>query len=87
MMAGRGLGKLIASVRAIEIKQGSQINAPIAVLIRLMITPMMMKVDSSSLKNVGRRPAGLLVTLFINWLPKPFSRALLAEAFFRVRRR
>jgi len=49
-----------------------------------MITPMMMKVDFSSVKNVGRRPAGLLVTLFINWVVKPFSMALLAWAFFRV---
>jgi ACR3 family arsenite transporter len=48
-----------------------------------MITPMMMKVDFSSVKNVGRRPAGLLVTLFINWVVKPFSMALLAWLFFR----
>lgn len=88
MAAGIGLGKLLpsaaAGVRSIEFGKGSQINAPIAVLIWLMITPMMMKVDFSSLKNVGRRPAGLLVTLFINWLVKPFSMALLAWAFFRV---
>jgi ACR3 family arsenite transporter len=49
-----------------------------------MITPMMMKVDFSSVKNVGKRPVGLLVTLFINWVVKPFSMALLAWAFFRV---
>ena len=57
MVAGIGLGKLlpgaIASVRGIEFVKGSQINAPIAVLIWLMITPMMMKVDFSSVKNVG----------------------------------
>src|SRR5450631_1339391 len=88
MAAGIGLGKLlpgaVAGLRGIEFGKGSQINAPIAVLIWLMITPMMMKVDFSSVKNVGRRPAGLLVTLFINWLVKPFSMALLAWAFFRV---
>jgi arsenite transporter len=87
MAAGIGLGKLlpgaIAGLRGIEFGKGSQINAPIAVLIWLMITPMMMKVDFSSVKNVGRRPAGLLVTLFINWVVKPFSMALLAWAFFR----
>jgi len=87
MVAGIGLGKLlpgaVASVRGLEFGQGSQINAPIAVLIWLMITPMMMKVDFSSVKNVGRRPAGLLVTLFINWVVKPFSMALLAWLFFR----
>jgi arsenite transporter len=88
MVAGVGLGKLlpaaVAGLRAIEFRKGSQINAPIAVLIWLMITPMMMKVDFSSVKNVGRRPVGLLVTLFINWVVKPFSMALLAWAFFRV---
>src|SRR5665213_464294 len=88
MAAGIGFGKFlpsaIAALRGIEFGAGSQINAPIAVLIWLMITPMMMKVDFSSVKNVGRRPTGLLVTLFINWLVKPFSMALLAWAFFRV---
>ena len=87
MVAGIGLGKLlpgaIAGLRGIEFGKGSQINAPIAVLIWLMITPMMMKVDFSSVRNVGKRPAGLLVTLFINWVVKPFSMALLAWAFFR----
>jgi arsenite transporter len=88
MMAGVGLGNLlpaaVAGMRSIEFVRGSQINGPIAVLIWLMITPMMMKVDFSSVKNVGRRPAGLLVTLFINWVVKPFSMALLAWAFLRV---
>ena len=87
MAAGVGLGKLlpsaVAGVRGIQFGTGSQINAPIAVLIWLMITPMMMKVDFSSVKNVGRRPTGLLVTLVINWVVKPFSMALLAWAFFR----
>ena len=87
MVAGVGLGKLLPSavtgLRGIEVGKGSQINGPIAVLIWLMITPMMMRVDFSSVKNVGRRPAGLLVTLFINWVVKPFSMALLAWAFFR----
>jgi ACR3 family arsenite transporter len=88
MLAGIVVGKLlpgfVADLRAIEFGKGSQINAPTAVLIWLMITPMMMKVDFSSVKNVGKRPAGLLVTLFINWVVKPFSMALLAWAFFRV---
>lgn len=88
MVTGVALGKLIPSfvqtLRGIEFGQGSQINSPIAVLIWLMITPMMMKVDFSSIRNVGRKPIGLLVTLFVNWVVKPFSMALLAWAFFRV---
>ena len=89
MVAGIVLGKLlpgaVAGMRGIEFGKGSQINAPIAVLIWLMITPMMMKVDFSSVKNVGRRPAGLLVTLFINWVVKPFSMALLGVGLFSRR--
>jgi ACR3 family arsenite transporter len=88
MVAGIGSGKFlpaaVAALRGIEFGKGSQINAPIAVLIWLMITPMMMKVDFSSVRNVSRRPAGLLVTLFVNWVVKPFSMALLAWAFFRI---
>jgi ACR3 family arsenite transporter len=87
MLGGVALGKLVpASVqmlRSLEFGQGSQINVAIAVLIWLMITPMMMKVDFSSVRNVGRRPAGLLITLLVNWLIKPFSMALLAWIFFR----
>jgi len=88
MAAGILLGKLLpavtTSLRGIAFGQGSQINAPIAVLIWLMITPMMMKVDFSSVKNVGRRPTGLLITLLVNWVIKPFSMAALAWIFFRI---
>ncbi len=88
MLAGVTLGKLLPSavqiVRGLEFGQGSQINVPIAVLIWLMITPMMMRVDFGAIRNVGRKPAGLIVTLFVNWLVKPFSMALLAWVFFRL---
>jgi ACR3 family arsenite transporter len=87
MIVGIMLGKLIPgltdALRRLEFGRGSQINAPIAVLIWLMITPMMMKVDFTSIRNVGKRPRGLLVTLFVNWLVKPFSMALIAWVFFR----
>ncbi len=83
ILLGKGLPAYTAGLRSLEFVKGSQINMPIAVLIWLMITPMMMKVDFSSVKNVGRRPAGLLVTLLVNWLVKPFSMALLAWVFFR----
>jgi ACR3 family arsenite transporter len=48
-----------------------------------MIVPMMMKVDFASIRQVGRKPRGLLVTLFVNWLVKPFSMALIAWVAFR----
>jgi ACR3 family arsenite transporter len=87
MLVGVLLGKLIPaltdSLRGLEFGRNSQINAPIAVLIWLMITPMMMKVDFTSIRNVGKRPRGLLVTLFVNWVVKPFSMAFIAWLFFR----
>jgi arsenite transporter len=87
MVVGLLLGKMVPaltdSLRGLEFGKGSQINAPIAVLIWLMITPMMMKVDFTSIRNVGKRPRGLLVTLFVNWLVKPFSMAFFAWLFFR----
>ncbi|HYW48779.1 MAG TPA: ACR3 family arsenite efflux transporter [Bryobacteraceae bacterium] len=88
MLGGIAIGKAIPSavrlIRGLEFGQGSQINVPIAVLIWLMITPMMMKVDFGAIRNVGRKPAGLAVTLVVNWLVKPFSMALLAWLFFRI---
>jgi ACR3 family arsenite transporter len=67
-----------------EFGAGSQINIPIAVLIWLMIIPMMMKVDFASIRDVGKKPRGLLVTLFVNWLVKPFSMVMIAWLFFRL---
>jgi ACR3 family arsenite transporter len=87
MAAGLVLGNaaptFMAGLRGLEFGAGSQINVPIAVLIWLMITPMMMKVDFGAIRNVGRRPRGLYVTLFVNWLVKPFSMAAIAWLFFR----
>ncbi|HLF96448.1 MAG TPA: ACR3 family arsenite efflux transporter [Methylococcaceae bacterium] len=84
MGLGVGLGKLfpepVAALRAQEI---SRINLPIVALIWLMIYPMMLKVDFASVLGVRRNPRGLLVTLFVNWLVKPFSMALLGWLFFR----
>jgi arsenite transporter len=87
MAAGLALGKWLPAVtdglRRLEFGEGSQINVPIAILIWLMIIPMMMKVDFAAVKNVGKRPRGLMVTLFVNWLVKPFSMAFFAWVFFR----
>jgi ACR3 family arsenite transporter len=87
MAVGVGLGLaapgMMGALRALEFGAASQINVPIAVLIWLMITPMMMKVDFGAVRGVRRRPRGLLVTLFVNWLVKPFSMAAIAWVFFR----
>ena len=66
-----------------EFGSGSHINVPIAVLIWLMIYPMMLKIDFASIARVGQRPRGLVVTLFVNWLVKPFSMAFFGWLFFR----
>jgi ACR3 family arsenite transporter len=83
VLLGKGVPQLVDGLRRLEFGDGSQINVPIAVLIWLMIVPMMMKVDVAAIRGVGRRPRGLLVTLFVNWLVKPFSMALIAWVFFR----
>ena len=87
MVAGVALGKLLPgltdSLRKTEFGEGSHINVPIAILIWLMIYPMMLKIDFSSILGVGRRPRGLVVTLVVNWLIKPFSMAFLGWLFFK----
>ncbi len=87
MGAGIVLGKAspqwIDVLRGWELSEGSHVNVPMAVLIWLMIVPMMMKVDFASLRRVGTKPAGLGITLFVNWIVKPLSMALLAWVFFR----
>jgi ACR3 family arsenite transporter len=88
MAAGILLGKVFpgmtATIRRFEFGNGSQINAAIAVLIWLMVYPMMLKIDLRSILAVRQRPKGILVTLFVNWLVKPFSMAAIGYLFFRV---
>ena len=87
MVAGLVMGKVlpgfIDQLRGMEFGKGSQVNVPIAILIWLMIIPMMMKVDFGAIRDVGQKPRGLFVTLFVNWVVKPFSMALIAWLFFR----
>jgi ACR3 family arsenite transporter len=80
---GKMLPEVTASLSKLEFGQGSQVNVPIGVLLWLMIYPMMLKVDFSAIGGIARRPKGLLVTLFVNWLIKPFSMALLAWIFMQ----
>ncbi len=59
-----------------------RVNIPVAILVWLMIYPMMLQVDFSSIKNVGKSPKGLILTLVVNWLIKPFTMAFFAWIFF-----
>ena len=87
MAAGVALGKLFPGVTSslgkLEFGQGSQVNVPIGVLLWLMIYPMMLKVDFGAIAGIARKPKGLMVTLFVNWMVKPFSMALLAWVFMQ----
>jgi len=84
VLLGKAFPGFTGAVRRLEVGEGTQINAAIAVLIWLMIYPMMLKVDFGSVAAVRERPRGILVTLFVNWLVKPFSMAAIGYAFFRV---
>ena len=84
LLLGRSAPNVIQWLRSWEFGEGSHVNASIALLIWIMIIPMMMKIDLASIRNVGNRPRGLLVTLFVNWIIKPFSMAFFAWVFFRL---
>ena len=84
VLLGQAAPSFVHALRTMEFGWSSHINLPIAILIWLMIIPMMMKVDFTSIVHVGKRPAGLLITLFVNWVVKPFSMAFFAWLFFRV---
>ena len=58
------------------------VNIPIAVLVWLMIYPMMVQIDFTSVKNAGKKPKGLMLTLVVNWLVKPFTMVFFAWVFF-----
>lgn len=82
--AGVGLGIVMPDAFAAIAKlEYAHVNLVVAVLIWLMIYPMMIQIDFSSLKDVGKKPKGLLLTLVVNWLIKPFSMAVLGWLFFK----
>jgi ACR3 family arsenite transporter len=88
MVVGIGFGKIlpqfVTRISNWEFGRESHVNVAIAVLIWLMIYPMMLKIDFGGLKEVARKPKGLLITLFVNWLIKPFSMAFLGWLFIQV---
>ena len=84
IIAGVMLGQFMPGVfQFIGHLEVAQVNLPVGVLIWVMIIPMLLKVDFSALHQVRQHVRGIGVTLFINWLVKPFSMALLGWIFIR----
>lgn len=83
ILAGLVLGNLLPGLfAALAGLEYASVNLVVAVLIWAMVYPMMIAIDFGSLKDVGRRPKGLVITLIVNWLIKPFTMAALAVLFF-----
>jgi ACR3 family arsenite transporter len=83
ILAGIALGHLLPGVfNALAALEYASVNLVVAVLIWAMVYPMMIAIDLGSLKAVGQRPKGLVITLAVNWLIKPFTMAGLAVLFF-----
>ena len=84
IVAGLALGTLIPGLfsflAGLEV---ASVNLPVAILIWAMVWPMMIGVDFGSLKRVGDKPKGLIITLVVNWLIKPFTMAALGVLFFK----
>ena len=81
--AGIGIGQIAGdSMQFLTDAEIYKVNIPIAILIWLMIYPMMLQIDFSSIKNVGKAPKGLILTVIVNWLIKPFTMAFFAWIFF-----
>ncbi len=85
IVAGVLLGNLLPSAfQAIAQIEFAHVNLIVAVLIWVMIYPMMVQIDFSAIKDVGEKPKGLMLTLVVNWLIKPFTMAALGWLFFKV---
>ncbi len=80
VLLGQWLPGLVHTVAALEV---AQVNLPVGLLIWVMVIPMLVKVDFGALGEVRQHVRGIGVTLFVNWLVKPFSMALLGWLFLR----
>jgi len=84
ILAGVGLGLVApAAFQAIAAIEVAHVNLVVAVFIWVMIYPMMIQIDWSAVKDVGKKPRGLVLTLVVNWLIKPFTMAALGVLFFQ----
>ena len=85
IVAGAGLGLLVPSAfQAVAAMEVAQVNLVVAVFIWVMIYPMMIQIDWHAVRDVGKKPQGLVLTLVVNWLIKPFTMAALGVLFFQV---
>ena len=85
ILSGVLLGSLVPDIFTyIADLEWAHVNLIVAICIWIMVYPMMTQVDFSSIKNVGRKPKGLILTLTINWLIKPFTMATLGWLFFKI---
>jgi arsenite transporter len=83
ILGGVGIGLLAGdNMSVISNMEIARVNIPVAILIWLMIYPMMLQVDFSSIKQISKKPKGVLLTVVINWLIKPFTMAFFAWIFF-----
>ncbi|MFA5590153.1 MAG: ACR3 family arsenite efflux transporter [Lysobacteraceae bacterium] len=84
ILAGVGLGLVMPGVfQAVAAMEIAQVNLVVAVFIWIMIYPMMIQIDWHAVKDVGKKPQGLMLTLVVNWLIKPFTMAALGVLFFQ----
>ena len=82
--AGVGLGLVVpAAFQAVAALEVAQVNLVVAVFIWVMIYPMMIQIDWHAVRDVGKKPQGLVLTLVVNWLIKPFTMAALGVLFFQ----
>ena len=83
ILVGVGLGYYAGdSMEVVSNWEIARVNIPIAILIWLMIYPMMLQIDFSRIKEVSKKPKGVIMTVIVNWLIKPFSMAFFAWIFF-----
>lgn len=81
---GIGLGQVVPGAFEALARFGyANVNFAVALLIWAMVWPMMIGVDFSAMRRVGEKPKGLIITLVVNWLIKPFTMAALGVLFFR----
>ena len=85
IIAGVGLGLAVPPLfQAVAAFEYAHVNLAVAVFIWVMVYPMMIQIDFTAIRKVGQNPRGLLLTLVINWLIKPFTMAALGWLFFKL---